>query len=261
MISGFLRSRPNLDFLRVCQLRLRKNPDTALRCIPRHCGVRQVRLVPRDLQALISGFLRSRPKLDFLQVYKCGPIIPTLFSSCQGFFAGIYIPLNQPFQEEIHDRRNIEHRRGSVPGNYRRFQCRSYCPGARDSGPRGRPPHMRRGRSGPDRRSPSGDRIPRGNGGGHRRARSDPGRHDRPGGCRGCRCGTGPRSLRFRSCRFLFSQQKSGDERVEPKTGLSSPGGTMPAEPHWKRTGFFPDDRPLQFLFFCPGCPRRCPGC
>ncbi len=39
-----------------------KSPDAALRCIHRHCGVRKVRLIPRDLRALPSSFLRSRPK-------------------------------------------------------------------------------------------------------------------------------------------------------------------------------------------------------
>jgi hypothetical protein len=29
-----------------------KNPISALRFIPRHCGVRQVRLIPRDLRRL-----------------------------------------------------------------------------------------------------------------------------------------------------------------------------------------------------------------
>jgi len=29
-----------------------KSPDAALRCILRHCGVRQVRLIPQDLRAL-----------------------------------------------------------------------------------------------------------------------------------------------------------------------------------------------------------------
>ena len=42
-----------------------KNPISALRFIPRHCGVRLVHLIPRDSQALISSFLRRRPKSEF----------------------------------------------------------------------------------------------------------------------------------------------------------------------------------------------------
>ncbi|MDY6822661.1 MAG: hypothetical protein SWH68_02525, partial [Thermodesulfobacteriota bacterium] len=46
-----------------------KSPISVLRCIPRHCGVRQVRLIPRDLRALILNFLLCRPKSDFLRDY------------------------------------------------------------------------------------------------------------------------------------------------------------------------------------------------
>jgi hypothetical protein len=46
-----------------------KNPISALRCISRHCGVPQVRLIPRYLQALISAFLQSRLNVDFLRVH------------------------------------------------------------------------------------------------------------------------------------------------------------------------------------------------
>ena len=38
-----------------------KSSISALRFILRHCGVTKVRLIPQDSQALISGFLRSRP--------------------------------------------------------------------------------------------------------------------------------------------------------------------------------------------------------
>jgi hypothetical protein len=44
-----------------------KSPISALRFIPRHCGVPEVRLIPRDSQALISNILRSRLKLYFLR--------------------------------------------------------------------------------------------------------------------------------------------------------------------------------------------------
>ena len=47
-----------------------KNPISALRFIPRHCGVPSVRLVPRDSQALISGFLRNRLESDFLRLHQ-----------------------------------------------------------------------------------------------------------------------------------------------------------------------------------------------
>jgi hypothetical protein len=36
-----------------------KSPDTALRCILRHCGVPVVRLIPQDLRALSANFLQS----------------------------------------------------------------------------------------------------------------------------------------------------------------------------------------------------------
>jgi len=45
-----------------------KNPDAALCCILRRCGVRKVRLTPQDLHALPADFLRSRPHFDFLRV-------------------------------------------------------------------------------------------------------------------------------------------------------------------------------------------------
>ena len=44
-----------------------KKPISALRFIPRRCGVPSVRLIPRDSQALISGFLRTRRKCDLLR--------------------------------------------------------------------------------------------------------------------------------------------------------------------------------------------------
>jgi acyl-CoA synthetase (AMP-forming)/AMP-acid ligase II len=47
-----------------------QNPISALRVIPRHCGVPYVRLIPRDSQALISGFLRSRRNATFLEFIK-----------------------------------------------------------------------------------------------------------------------------------------------------------------------------------------------
>ncbi len=47
-----------------------KSPISALRFILRHCGVRQVHLIPQDSQALTSGFLRIRRECDFLRVYR-----------------------------------------------------------------------------------------------------------------------------------------------------------------------------------------------
>jgi hypothetical protein len=47
-----------------------KSPEPALRCILRHFGVPKVRLTPQDLRALPANFLRSRPKIDFLQVHQ-----------------------------------------------------------------------------------------------------------------------------------------------------------------------------------------------
>jgi len=51
-----------------------KSPISALRFIPRHCGVPSVAAcgtrdsgIPLDSQALISGFLRIRPKCDFIR--------------------------------------------------------------------------------------------------------------------------------------------------------------------------------------------------
>jgi hypothetical protein len=37
-----------------------KRPMSALRVIPRHCGVPEVRLIPRASQALTSNVFRSR---------------------------------------------------------------------------------------------------------------------------------------------------------------------------------------------------------
>jgi hypothetical protein len=45
-----------------------KSPISALRFISRHCGVRQVFLIPRDSQALISNILRNRLIDYFLRV-------------------------------------------------------------------------------------------------------------------------------------------------------------------------------------------------
>jgi hypothetical protein len=45
-------------------------PISALRFILRQCGVRDVRLLPRDSQALISNFLRNRLKDVFYQFIK-----------------------------------------------------------------------------------------------------------------------------------------------------------------------------------------------
>jgi hypothetical protein len=49
-----------------------KSPDAALRCILRHCGVRQVRLIPHDLRALPAN-LFTKPSIitiiKFLRVY------------------------------------------------------------------------------------------------------------------------------------------------------------------------------------------------
>jgi hypothetical protein len=39
-----------------------KSPDAALRCILRHCGVRQVRLIPQDLRALPAN-LFTKPSI------------------------------------------------------------------------------------------------------------------------------------------------------------------------------------------------------
>ncbi len=44
-----------------------KSPYTALRCILRHCGVLEVRLIPQDLRALPMNFLRNRLFLVFLE--------------------------------------------------------------------------------------------------------------------------------------------------------------------------------------------------
>jgi len=37
-----------------------KNPYASLRCIPRHCDLRKVGLIPQDLRALPLKFLQSR---------------------------------------------------------------------------------------------------------------------------------------------------------------------------------------------------------
>jgi hypothetical protein len=47
-----------------------KSPDAALRCIPRHCGVRQARLIPQDLRALPADFLQSHLNFDFCRVHQ-----------------------------------------------------------------------------------------------------------------------------------------------------------------------------------------------
>jgi hypothetical protein len=51
-----------------------KYPDAALRGILRHCGVRQVRLIPQDLRALPADFF-AKPSI--LANYKilCGFVI------------------------------------------------------------------------------------------------------------------------------------------------------------------------------------------
>jgi hypothetical protein len=41
-----------------------KSPDAALRCIPRHCGVRQVRLIPQDLRALPADLFTKPSKMS-----------------------------------------------------------------------------------------------------------------------------------------------------------------------------------------------------
>jgi hypothetical protein len=46
-----------------------KSPDTALRCILRHCGVTQLRLIPQNLRALSANFLQSHLIFDFLRVH------------------------------------------------------------------------------------------------------------------------------------------------------------------------------------------------
>ena len=45
-----------------------KSPYAALRCILRHCGVQEVRLIPQYLRALPMNFLRNRLISDFLRV-------------------------------------------------------------------------------------------------------------------------------------------------------------------------------------------------
>jgi threonine dehydratase len=45
-----------------------KSQISALRFILHHCGVSSIRLIPRDSQALIAGFLRNRLKCGFLRV-------------------------------------------------------------------------------------------------------------------------------------------------------------------------------------------------
>jgi hypothetical protein len=47
-----------------------KSPDAALRCIFRHCSVRQVRCIPQDLHALPADFLQSRPNFDIYEIIK-----------------------------------------------------------------------------------------------------------------------------------------------------------------------------------------------
>jgi hypothetical protein len=47
-----------------------KSPISAFPFIPRHCGVLSVRLIPRDSGALISNFLQSRLKADFLRFHQ-----------------------------------------------------------------------------------------------------------------------------------------------------------------------------------------------
>jgi hypothetical protein len=47
-----------------------KSPTSALRCIPRHCDVRQVRLIPRNLRALNLKLFTLPSNFDFLRVYQ-----------------------------------------------------------------------------------------------------------------------------------------------------------------------------------------------
>jgi hypothetical protein len=53
-----------------------RSPISALRFIPRSCGLRPVRLPPRDLQALIANGLRNRPEIK-------------LFTSSSGNVTGV----------------------------------------------------------------------------------------------------------------------------------------------------------------------------
>jgi len=47
-----------------------KSPDAALRCILRHCGVRQVRLIPQALRALPADlFTKPSVMANFSNVY------------------------------------------------------------------------------------------------------------------------------------------------------------------------------------------------
>jgi len=44
-----------------------KSPTSALRCIPRHCDVLYVRLIPRNLRALNLELFTLPSKYDFLR--------------------------------------------------------------------------------------------------------------------------------------------------------------------------------------------------
>jgi len=48
-----------------------KSPDAALRCILRHCGVRQVRLIPQDWRAL-PAVLFTKPSIMTSLTNFCG---------------------------------------------------------------------------------------------------------------------------------------------------------------------------------------------
>ena len=47
-----------------------KSSTSVLRCIPRHCGVRQVRLIPRNLRVLNLKFFPLPSNFDFLSVHQ-----------------------------------------------------------------------------------------------------------------------------------------------------------------------------------------------
>jgi len=65
-----------------------KSPDAALRCILRHCGVRQVRLIPQDWRALSANIFMKPSIMDNYLLFTGSRILAFL---C--FFLEVLLPL------------------------------------------------------------------------------------------------------------------------------------------------------------------------
>ena len=65
--SGVTASYHRMDNKQMSKDGYIKSPTSALRCIPRHCDVLYVRLIPRNLRALNLKLFTLPSKSDFLR--------------------------------------------------------------------------------------------------------------------------------------------------------------------------------------------------